>query len=137
MKTGAAFMIHSTIKPTTILDIGRRAKEQGVELLHAPVSRTKIKGTEPLAVCMTGGNEATAERLRLVLDAYSNELLYVGPFGAAMALKICNNLAFWCGIMITLETSTLHKRLACRWTSRGGSVCLNSAARFISGVTAG
>ena len=107
MKPGSVLMIHSTVKPATVVEIGKRAQERGIELLDAPVSRTVMKGEGPFVVCMTGGDEATAARLSPVLDAYSTETLHVGPLGAAMALKICNNLASWCSIMVALETVDL------------------------------
>lgn len=107
MKPGSVLMIHSTVKPATIIDIGKRAQERGIELLDAPVSRTLTEGDGPFVVCMTGGDEGTAARLRPVLDSYSTETLHVGPLGAAMALKICNNLASWCGIMVSLEAVDL------------------------------
>lgn len=107
MKPGSVLMIHSTVKPATITEVGKRASERGVELLDAPVSRTTSSGEGPFVVCMTGGDEATAAQLRPVIEAYATETLHVGPLGAAMALKICNNLASWCGIMIALETFDL------------------------------
>lgn len=107
MKPGSVLMVHSTVKPATIIDIGKRGQERGIEILDAPVSRTVTDGEGPFVVCMTGGDEATAARLRPVLTSYSTETLHVGPFGAAMALKICNNLASWCGIMISLEAVDL------------------------------
>ncbi len=107
MKPGSVLMVHSTIRPATITEIGKRATERSVELLEAPVSRTVMSGEGPFVVCMTGGDEATAARLRPVIEAYATETLHVGPLGAAMALKICNNLASWCGIMIGLEAVNL------------------------------
>lgn len=107
MKPGSVLMIHSTVKPATITEIGKRASERSIELLDAPVSRTIMSGEGPFVVCMTGGNEATAARLGPVIDTYATETLHVGPLGAAMALKICNNLASWCGIMIALEAFNL------------------------------
>lgn len=107
MKPGSVLMVHSTIKPATITAVGRLADERGVELLDAPVSRKVTGGEGPFVVCMIGGDEATAARLRPVIDAYATETLHIGPLGAAMALKICNNLASWCGIMVALEAVNL------------------------------
>ena len=107
MKPGSVLVIHSTVKPATITEIGKRASERGIELLDAPVSRTVYSGGGPFVVCMTGGDDATAARLRPVIEAFATETLHIGPLGAAMALKICNNLASWCGIMVALEAVNL------------------------------
>jgi len=107
MKPGSVLLIHSTVKPATIIAIAERAAATGITVLDASVSRTEMTKDGPFVFCMTGGDEAVAKRVQIVLDAFSTNTLHVGPLGSAMALKICNNLASWSAIMLGLETVSL------------------------------
>jgi len=103
MKPGAVLLIHSTVRPATVIAAAARAAERGIQLLDAPVSRTDMGDDGPFVFCMTGGDESVAAQVEQVLDAFATEKVHVGPVGSAMALKICNNLASWSAIMIGLE----------------------------------
>jgi len=107
MKPGAVLLIHSTVKPGTVIAAAARAAERRVHLLDAPVSRTDMGEDGPFVFCMTGGDAALAARLQPLIGAYATDWLHVGPTGSAMALKICNNLASWSAIMIGLEAVDL------------------------------
>src|SRR5690606_7842619 len=86
-------------------NIAERAAAVGVEVIDAPVTRTEMTKDGPFVFCMTGGDEALAARVQPVLDAFSTNTMHIGPLGSAMALKICNNLVSWCGIMLGIEVA--------------------------------
>ena len=103
MAPGSVLLIHSTVRPATVIDIAARAAEKGITVMDASVTRTEMTKDGPFVYCMLGGEEATLQRVQHVLDAFSTNTIYVGPLGSAMALKICNNLVSWCEIMLGLE----------------------------------
>ncbi len=103
MKAGSVLLIHSTVRPATMIEIGGRATLLGIEVLDASVTRTEMTKDGPFVFCMTGGSEEAAARVADVLAAFSTNTMHVGPLGSAMALKICNNLVSWSSIMISLE----------------------------------
>jgi 3-hydroxyisobutyrate dehydrogenase and related beta-hydroxyacid dehydrogenases len=103
MKSGSILLIHSTVAPATAISIAERGKESGIDVIDAPVSRTEMTKDGPFVFCMTGGNESAAERANRFIMAFSTNTMHVGRLGAAMALKISNNLISWCEIMIGLE----------------------------------
>lgn len=107
MKRGAILLIHSTIKPKTAKHIAERAAAQGVDVIDAPVTRTEMTKDGPFVFCMTGGDESVAVRVQTVLNAFSTNTMHIGPLGSAMALKICNNLVSWCGIMLGIEVANV------------------------------
>jgi 3-hydroxyisobutyrate dehydrogenase len=107
MKRGASLLIHSTIKPKTAQQIAERAATVGVDVIDAPVTRTEMTKNGPFVFCMTGGDESVAARVQIVLDAFSTNTMHIGPLGSAMALKICNNLVSWCGIMLGVEVANV------------------------------
>jgi len=103
MKPGSVLLIHSTIRPSTAIAIAARADKSGVSVLDAPVTRTVMGKDGPFVFCMTGGDEGVARRVKPVLDAFSTDTLHVGPLGAALALKISNNLVSWVEILVGME----------------------------------
>jgi 3-hydroxyisobutyrate dehydrogenase len=107
MKPGAVLLIHSTIKPATMIALGARATPLGLHVLDAAVSRTEMTADGPFVFCMTGGDDHIAQTLQPLLRAYATDTMHVGPLGSAMALKICNNLVSWCSILLGLEAVEL------------------------------
>lgn len=107
MKRGAILLIHSTIKPKTAQHIAERAAPLRIDVIDAPVTRTEMSKDGPFVFCMTGGEESVAARVQVVLNAFSTNTMHIGPLGSAMALKICNNLVSWCGIMLGIEVANV------------------------------
>ncbi len=107
MPAGSVLLIHSTVRPATVHAVAERAAARGIAVLDAPVSRTEQNTTGPFVFTMTGGDAASAARVKPVLDAYSTDTLHVGPLGSAMALKISNNLVTWVEILIGREAVRL------------------------------
>lgn len=103
MNADSILLIHSTVEPSTMIDLAKRAVVHKVHVLDAAVTRTIIAQDAPFVFCMTGGDEAIANRIKPVLDTYSTDTIHVGPLGSAMAMKIANNLVSWSQIMIGLE----------------------------------
>lgn len=110
MKQGAVLLVHSTVTPATMVALGNLAAEYGVTVLDAALTRTGQVQDGPFLFCMTGGDPEAAARVQSVLDSFSTKTLHVGPLGSAMALKICNNLASICSVMINLEAVGLAEK---------------------------
>jgi len=85
MAPESILLIHSTVRPSTAVSIGERAAERSVVVLDAPVSRSRYDTDGPFVFTMTGGDESAARRVAPILDAYSTDILYVGPLGSALA----------------------------------------------------
>ncbi|MDB6060257.1 MAG: Oxidoreductase [Verrucomicrobiaceae bacterium] len=142
MSADSILLIHSTVKPATMKKLAERAAERNVHVLDASVTRTVIAQDAPFVFCMTGGDEAIAQRVQSVLDAYSTDTIHVGPLGSAMAMKIANNLVSWSQIMIGLEAFkmaeaagvptekllTVMKKNGCLTPPMGGFIQLRARA---------
>ncbi|WP_443019091.1 NAD(P)-dependent oxidoreductase [Sphingomonas sp.] len=103
MKRGAVLMLHSTIRPATVIALAERAAAVGVDVLEAPVTRTEMTRDGPFVYCITGGSEALAGRLATIIAAFATDQVHAGPHGSAMALKTCNNLVSWGSVLATIE----------------------------------
>lgn len=107
MPTGSVILVHSTIRPQTVIDVAAKAASRDITLIDAPVSRTVIDGNGPFVITMTGGDPAVTERVRPVLEKFSTDILHVGRLGSAEVLKITNNLVSWMGIVIARQAYDL------------------------------
>jgi 3-hydroxyisobutyrate dehydrogenase-like beta-hydroxyacid dehydrogenase len=91
-KDGDIYVDMSTNSPSTIRRIAEDAKTMGVTVLDAPVSGG-TKGAEMgTLVIMVGGDLASLEKVRKVLEAMSQKIFLVGDVGCGNAAKLVNNL---------------------------------------------
>lgn len=104
---GALLLIHSTVRIDTLHAIERRLAPRGIAVVDAPVSRTRPTDDDPFVFTMLGGDPAQRVRAREIAGAYSTEIAEIGPLGAAMALKISNNLVSWAHIVVGRLASRL------------------------------
>ena len=107
LQPGAVVLIHSTVRPGTIVELHAMAAERGVALLDAAVSRTRHNGDGPFLAVMLGGDAELLPRLRPVLDAYATDVFLAGPPGSGMAMKIVNNLVTWSHIVTVSQALRL------------------------------
>jgi 3-hydroxyisobutyrate dehydrogenase-like beta-hydroxyacid dehydrogenase len=91
-KEGDIYVDMSTNSPSTMRRIAEDAKTMGVTVLDAPVSGG-TKGAEmgTLAI-MVGGDSASLEKVRKVLEAMSQKIFPVGDVGCGNIAKLVNNL---------------------------------------------
>ena len=91
-KKGDIYIDMSTNSPTLIRRIAAEAGKRGVSVLDAPVSGG-VRGAETgsLAV-MVGGDPATLEKARTVLQSMSAKIIPVGDVGCGNVAKLINNM---------------------------------------------
>jgi 3-hydroxyisobutyrate dehydrogenase-like beta-hydroxyacid dehydrogenase len=91
-KTGDIYIDMSTNSPSTIRHIAEDARAIGVGVLDAPVSGgTKGAELATLAI-MVGGDPATLEKVRKILETMGKRIFAVGPVGCGNIAKLVNNL---------------------------------------------
>ena len=97
----------STTDPDTINRIAGVAAAKGVEVLDAPVSGG-TGGAESATLCvMVGGDRATYDRYKPVLDLIGDKVMYCGERGSGAVCKIVNNLVGLSVGMLLSEAFTL------------------------------
>ena len=84
----------STIAPATARRLAGAAAARGASMLDAPVSGGEIGAIDGTLSIMVGGEAATLERVRPVLEAMGNpeRIIHVGESGAGQICKACNQL---------------------------------------------
>ena len=90
-KRGAVLVDCTSGDPATSRRIAARVAERGVAFLDAPVSGGVAGAVKGALTVMIGGDEAVLERVRPVLEAFGQKIVYCGAIGAGDALKAVNN----------------------------------------------
>jgi 3-hydroxyisobutyrate dehydrogenase len=97
-------LVHSTVKQESILEWHDRGKTKGIQIVDASVSRATL----PNKFCyMLGGDAALVERCRPLLATGGNAVVHAGPVGAAIALKLCNNMMTYASFIAIHEAYKL------------------------------
>jgi 3-hydroxyisobutyrate dehydrogenase-like beta-hydroxyacid dehydrogenase len=81
----------STVMPDTVRELARAFAERGAGFLDAPVSGSVATATSGQLAIMAGGEEATLERARPVLESLAQRTFHMGPVGTGAAVKLAVN----------------------------------------------
>ena len=90
--SGQVFFDLSTNSPTMIRRLHDECAAKGVTLLDSPVSGGTYGAAAGTLAVMVGGDKATFERFKPVLEGIGTHVVYCGDIGNGAVCKICNNL---------------------------------------------
>lgn len=105
-KTGRIVLIGATVSPLEIRDLC--AKYPEITFLDSPVTGG-VKGAEDgVLTTMLSGNKSAAEKVRPIIETYSNKIIYVDEFaGQAEVLKALVQLLVGINSVAMSEAMTL------------------------------
>jgi 3-hydroxyisobutyrate dehydrogenase-like beta-hydroxyacid dehydrogenase len=89
---GKIWIEMSTVSPDISKTLAARVREQGADLLDAPVSGSVITLEQGKLAVMVGGHAETFERAKPVLLDLGPKVTHVGESGLALVMKIATNL---------------------------------------------
>ncbi|MGE3538513.1 MAG: NAD(P)-dependent oxidoreductase [Candidatus Tectimicrobiota bacterium] len=91
MKPGTVYIDLSSNSPTLVRRLHEIFRDKGVHMLDAPVSGGVIGARTGLLAVMVGGDEALYQRVKPVLDAIGDNVVYCGAIGAGSICKLVHN----------------------------------------------
>lgn len=101
---------HSTIPPEATRSIAARLKQAtGAAWIDAPVSGGVHGASEGTLAIMCGGEPASIERVRPILEAYGQNITRLGDLGAGQATKLCNQVIVGAHILALAEAVALAR----------------------------
>src|SRR6266403_5028045 len=83
----------STVSPEVSRALAVKVREQGADMLDAPVSGSVITLQQGKLSVMVGGRRETFEKVKPILQDIGPKVTYVGDNGLALTLKIASNLS--------------------------------------------
>ena len=107
----ALFIDTSTISVADAREINAEAAQRGLAQLDAPVSGGVKGATAGTLAFMVGGDDATAERARPVLEPMAGRVVHCGGSGTGQAAKLCNNMVLAVQQTVVGEAFVLAERL--------------------------
>ena len=92
MASGAILVDNTTASAGAAREIAKSGAGAGIGFLDAPVSGGQGGAEGGVLTVMVGGDEATFERARPVIDCYARAVTLMGPVGAGQLTKMCNQI---------------------------------------------
>lgn len=91
MAAGSVLVDCTSGDPAGSQRIAARLAERGIAFCDAPVSGGVVGAEQGTLTVMVGGEAATLDRVRPVLEAFGKKIVHCGAVGAGDALKAVNN----------------------------------------------
>ncbi|MEA2781378.1 MAG: 3-hydroxyisobutyrate dehydrogenase [Rhodospirillaceae bacterium] len=92
MAKGSVLVDHTTASAELAREIGERSADQGIAFLDAPVSGGQAGAENGKLTVMVGGEPATFERAKPIIDSYARACVLMGPQGAGQLAKMVNQI---------------------------------------------
>ncbi len=100
----------STVSPETSRHLYQHAKKQGVEMLDAAVSGSTPQAKEGALMLFVGGDEATYQRCKPILETVSKISFYMGESGKGTTMKMVVNTLLGLGLQAVAEALALGEK---------------------------
>jgi len=108
---GKIFINCATITPKTHIEVERRAKNAGASTLEGCMASSIPQARNGTLYLMCGGDRATFDRVRPLLENLSSALRYIGPTGSAAQVKALVNMVMNCNTAALAEGLGLGQAL--------------------------
>ncbi len=92
MAKGAIFIDNTTASAEVARELGAEAGRLGIGFIDAPVSGGQAGAENGVLTVMCGGDQATFDRARPVIDAYARMVGLLGPTGSGQLTKMINQI---------------------------------------------
>ena len=89
---GKIFINCATVSPATHVEVEKRAKAVGAATLEGCMASSIPQARNGTLYLMCGGERATFDRVRPILEKLSSALRYIGPTGQAAQVKVLVNM---------------------------------------------
>jgi 3-hydroxyisobutyrate dehydrogenase-like beta-hydroxyacid dehydrogenase len=109
IEPGTTVMVHSTVRPQTVRDLGETLALRGGRVVDAAVTGGAHLAASGELCAMVGGESADLARVRPVLAATCRRIVHAGPPGAGMVLKAANNLVTMLQLVAAHESDALAR----------------------------
>ena len=92
MKKGAIFVDHTTASANVAREIAKNAVELGLQFIDGPVSGGQAGAENGVLTVMCGGDQATFDDAKPVMDCYAQAVTLIGPVGSGQLCKMVSQI---------------------------------------------
>ena len=108
--TRGTILVCSTIALAELHRVAERAAAQGVTVIDTPVSGGVEGAAEGTLTIFCGGDPASVEAHRSILQVVGAHVAHLGPLGAGLIGKLANNLILGVGRLAIAEAMAMAKK---------------------------
>jgi 3-hydroxyisobutyrate dehydrogenase-like beta-hydroxyacid dehydrogenase len=137
MAVGSILVSHTTGSPDFVRALSASAAERGVHVIDAPVSGDQTYVPEGRLTIIVGGDETKIDACRPVLSTYSNNIVFVGPVGSAMAVKLVNNLLWAANLQLAQQAILFGEAMGADRAALRAAIAVSSGQSYAFEVAAG
>lgn len=109
-RPGSVVLMHSTVNQDTLRTLGEAALARKINLLDAPVAGARGQLSVGDLAVMVGGDEASYERVKPVMETYGGLVLRLGPLGAGLDAKLAINMYRYLCMIAGQEATALAEQ---------------------------
>jgi 3-hydroxyisobutyrate dehydrogenase-like beta-hydroxyacid dehydrogenase len=99
----AIVMLHSTVAPETVRTLHRACAAKNVRFLDVGISGGEPGSKAGTLYLICGGDQATIDEAKPVLQCFGNHIVRFGDIGAGMAAKLARNMTQYAMWVATFE----------------------------------
>ena len=125
---GKIYVDLSTCGPELLRGLETLFRQRGAHVLDAPVLSSPMDAVDRDVIVMVGGERDVYERIRPILDTFSDKVVYTGALGTASVCKIVHNMTSLIVQEVVAEGLTLGMKAGVEL-----SVLLDSGSRGVVG----
>ncbi|GHU39552.1 2-hydroxy-3-oxopropionate reductase [Spirochaetia bacterium] len=114
IKSGTTVIDMSSIAPSVSQEIGKALKSKAVQFLDAPVSGGEPKAVEATLAIMVGGDKASFDKVKPVLEKMGSSVTLVGGIGSGNTAKLANQIIVALNIAAVSEAFVLAAKAGVR-----------------------
>ncbi|MCY2985453.1 MAG: NAD(P)-dependent oxidoreductase [Planctomycetota bacterium] len=92
LRSGHRIIDTSTGDPKTAMALAKSLQDRGIPYLDATISGSSNEVRNGTAVALVGATETALVDCQSILDAFTSEVLHVGPSGCGAQMKLVTNL---------------------------------------------
>lgn len=115
--------------------LAEQVRQAGLELIDAPVARSREAANNGTLLITVGANEAQFAAVKPHLDCMGSDVLHCGPTGAGQVVKIMNNMVLLNTVHTLAEAFAIAEKSGVSKDLLAHALGLGSAASFALKLT--
>ncbi len=104
---GTVIAIHSTIEPTTAVELAEQLRPKGIHIVDAPVSGGAGAASKGELAVMVGADDDAYNKVKPVFKQWASLVVRAGEPGAGTRMKLARNMLTFIGFAAACEAQKL------------------------------
>ncbi|MGX9670325.1 NAD(P)-dependent oxidoreductase [Mycobacterium sp. HM-7] len=104
---GTVIAIHSTIEPTTAVELSEQLRPKGIHVVDAPVSGGAGAASKGELAVMVGADDEAYDKVKPVFKQWASLVVRAGEPGAGTRMKLARNMLTFIGFAAACEAQKL------------------------------